>query len=88
MDIYIVVPVFNEQAFVEQSLTSLLNQTYAPKQLVVVDDGSTDNTVTIIRKLADTYPNVKLIKSDDASAHGAIKSEVHALTSRFPIYQD
>jgi glycine hydroxymethyltransferase len=30
----------------------------------------------------------RAIATDDASAHGAIKSEVHALTSRFPIYQD
>jgi glycine hydroxymethyltransferase len=30
---------------------------------------------------------VRAIKSDDAAAHAAIKAEVHALTSRFPIYQ-
>jgi glycine hydroxymethyltransferase len=29
----------------------------------------------------------RAIATDDASTHGAIKSEVHALTSRFPIYQ-
>jgi glycine hydroxymethyltransferase len=29
----------------------------------------------------------RAIKTDDAATHAAIKSEVHALTSRFPIYQ-
>ena len=29
----------------------------------------------------------RAIKTDDASAHAAIKSEVHALTARFPIYE-
>jgi len=29
----------------------------------------------------------RAIKTDDATAHAAIKSEVHALTARFPIYQ-
>jgi glycine hydroxymethyltransferase len=29
----------------------------------------------------------RAIKTDDAAAHAAIKSEVHALTARFPIYQ-
>jgi glycine hydroxymethyltransferase len=29
----------------------------------------------------------RAIKTEDATAHAAIKSEVHALTSRFPIYQ-
>ena len=67
MDISIVVPVFNEEAFVKQALTSLLNQTYPAKQLVVVDDGSTDNSVAIIRKLAEAHPNLKLITSGNAS---------------------
>jgi glycine hydroxymethyltransferase len=29
----------------------------------------------------------RAIKTDDAATHGAIKTEVHALTARFPIYQ-
>ena len=85
MDISIVVPVFNEEAFVEQSLTSLLNQTYPAKQLVVVDDGSTDNSVVIIRKLADAYPNLKLITSDKASTHAPGEKVVRAFMRGFDV---
>ena len=88
MDISIVVPVFNEEAFVEKSLTSLLNQTYAPKQLVVVDDGSTDNTVAIIRKLANAHPSVKLITSDDASVHAPGEKVVRAFRRGFDALSD
>ena len=85
MDISIVVPVFNEEAFVKQSLTSLLNQTYPAKQLVVVDDGSTDNSVVIIRKLADAYPNLKLITSDKASTHAPGEKVVRAFMRGFDV---
>ena len=88
MDISIVVPVFNEEAFVEKSLTSLLNQTYAPKQLVVVDDGSTDNTVAVIRKVADANPSVKLITSDDASVHAPGEKVVRAFRRGFDALSD
>jgi glycosyltransferase involved in cell wall biosynthesis len=88
MDISIVVPVFNEEAFVEQSLISLLNQTYAPKQLVVVDDCSTDNSVAIIRKLADAHSNVKLITSDGASAHAPGEKVVRAFRRGFDSLSD
>ena len=83
MDISIIVPVFNEEAFVKQSLTSLLNQTYPAKQLVVVDDGSTDNSVDIVRKLAAANPNLKLITSDKASAHAPGEKVVRAFMRGF-----
>ena len=83
MDISIVVPVFNEEAFVKQALTSLLNQTYPAKQLVVVDDGSTDNSVAIIRKLAEAHPNLKLITSGNASSHAPGEKVVRAFMRGF-----
>ena len=83
MDISIVVPVFNEEAFIKQALTSLLNQTYPAKQLVVVDDGSTDNSVSIIRKLAHVHPNLKLITSDKASTHAPGEKVVRAFRRGF-----
>ena len=83
MNISIVVPVFNEEAFIKQALTSLLNQTYPAKQLVVVDDGSTDNSVSIIRKLAHVHPNLKLITSDKASTHAPGEKVVRAFRRGF-----
>jgi glycosyltransferase involved in cell wall biosynthesis len=42
--ITVVVPVYNAEAFVEESLTAVLSQTRPPDEVVVVDDGSTDGT--------------------------------------------
>ena len=85
MDISIIVPVFNEEAFIKQSLTSLLNQTHPAKQLVVVDDGSTDNSVAIIRSLADIHPNLTLIATDEPSTYAPGEKVVRAFMRGFNV---
>lgn len=52
----VVVPVYNTGKYLEKCLDSLVNQTLAELELVVVDDGSTDNSPEIIRRYAEQYP--------------------------------
>jgi len=48
----VVVPVFNGERFLREALQSIVAQTLAPMETIVVDDGSTDSSVTIARGLA------------------------------------
>ncbi len=57
MKISVVIPVHNEQDYIEACIKSLLNQTRLPDEIIIVDNNSTDNTVQIVQK----YPQVKLI---------------------------
>lgn len=50
MKISIIMPVFNEEKFLQKSLPALMQQTRLPDQIIVVDDGSTDNSASIIAK--------------------------------------
>lgn len=45
-------PVFNSASYLEQAITSILNQTYTDIELIIIDDGSTDNSCSIIQKYA------------------------------------
>lgn len=47
----IVVPSFNQAAFIEETLRSILSQDYRPLEVLVIDGGSTDGTVDILRRL-------------------------------------
>ena len=53
----VVVPVYNGDCSLAQTLDSVLQQDYDSYELVVVDDGSTDTSGEIIRDYARRYPN-------------------------------
>ena len=46
-----IVPVFNGEQYVQQALESIHSQTYWPLEIIVVDDGSTDNTKAVVQNL-------------------------------------
>ena len=52
--ISILLPAYNAAMYIEETISSLLSQTFADFELVIVDDGSTDNTVSIIRSFSDS----------------------------------
>lgn len=57
----VVIPAFNAAQFVSATLQSVLSQTYANFEVVVVDDCSADETVNIVRSFGERDPRIKLI---------------------------
>ena len=60
MKISIIVPVYNSSKYLNRCLDSLINQTYKNLEIIIVDDGSTDDSLDIIKKYSIKYG--KLIK--------------------------
>ncbi len=55
-DVSVVVPCYNHSEFVERCLRSIFAQTHQPEKLFVINDGSTDNSAEIIRKVLKDCP--------------------------------
>lgn len=53
---------FNHENFVQQAIHSVLNQTYKNIELIVINNGSLDNSQDVITKIADKNPSIKYIK--------------------------
>lgn len=66
--ISIVLPVYNAERYLNECLYSILNQTYPNFELIVVNDGSTDNSVDVINRYKDK--RIKIIENE----HDFIKS--------------
>lgn len=56
MNVSVFVPSYNHAPFVEQTLRSIFAQTYAPEKLIVIDDGSKDESVEIIKRVLRSCP--------------------------------
>ena len=50
----VVIPVFNGERFLREAVQSVLDQQYAPLEIIIVDDGSTDGTATVAQSLPET----------------------------------
>ena len=60
----IIIPSFNKDNYISQTLTSIENQSYQDWEVVVVDDGSTDNSMKIIEEFCDRDMRFKLLRRD------------------------
>src|SRR5687768_17048649 len=56
---------YNQASFVEESIRSVLNQTYKNIQLIVVDDASTDDSIHVIRKLKEENAAIEILALPD-----------------------
>ncbi len=62
MRVSVIVNVFNGEAHLREAIDSVLAQTMSELELLVVDDGSTDNTAEIVKQFMSTDPRVKLLQ--------------------------
>ncbi len=67
--ISVIIPAFNEKDYIAKTITAILLWPVAP-EIIVVDDGSTDNTKIIVNELKDVYDNIKLITLQKNSGKG------------------
>ena len=68
--IAVVIPLYNHAAYVGDAIRSVLAQTRAVDKIVIVDDGSTDDSVEIVRAFAE--PRIELSTQSNAGAHAAL----------------
>ena len=62
--ISIVTTCYNLEDYIEDCLVSLINQSYENLEIIVVNDCSTDNSLSIIKKIADKDSRIKIINND------------------------
>ena len=60
----IIVPTYNREQYISRAVQSILRQTYDKYEVIVVDDGSTDNTQEIVKKLQEKDDRIRYIVSE------------------------
>ncbi len=82
--ISIIIPVFNAEKYLEKCLSTVLNQTYKNIEIIVVDDGSTDNSAAILKQ----YPQLIYHYQENSGQGIARNIGIQLATSDFIVFVD
>ena len=72
----IVIPVYNAEKYLEKAIDSCLNQTYSNKEIITVNDGSTDNTSEVLSSYSD---KISVINQKNTGIAGALNTGIRAM---------
>lgn len=67
----VIVPIYNTEKFLHQCVGSILNQTLKDITIILVDDGSTDNSGSICDEYAERYDNIHVVHQKNMGLYGA-----------------
>jgi glycosyltransferase involved in cell wall biosynthesis len=81
----IVIPCFNRENYIETAVNSALEQTYKNIEVIVVDDGSTDNSLEVLSQYED---KISLITQENKGVSAARNTGISAVNGEFIIFLD
>ncbi len=83
MEISVVMPVWNMAGSLERSVATILNQTYRDFELIVVDDGSTDETPQILARLASSDRRIQLFHQANSGIVAALNRGIREASGKY-----
>ncbi|WP_247917235.1 glycosyltransferase family 2 protein [Streptococcus oralis] len=86
--ISVIVPVYNVEAYLERCVESILQQTYAHFELILINDGSTDSSGQICDHLASQYGNIKAHHIENAGVSNARNMGIQLATGSWVTFID
>jgi glycosyltransferase involved in cell wall biosynthesis len=86
MRISVVLPVYNRARYVGEAIDSVLGQTRAPDELIVVDDGSTDDSIAVVERFA--RPGVRILRRENGGIGAARNTGLAAVTGDLVAFID
>lgn len=86
--ISIIIPVYNVEEYLEQTIESILNQTLKDFELILIDDGSTDSSQDILKRYSDEYDKIKVIYQKNSGPSRARNRGIEAASGEYITFAD
>lgn len=84
----VIIPIFNSQAYLKECLNSIVEQTYMKLEIIMVNDGSTDDSLAICREYEEKYKNFIVIDSTNCGVSTARNKGINKATGKYIQFVD
>lgn len=88
MEISVIVPVYNSEKYISRCIKSVLKQTYRDWQLILVDDGSIDDSLSVLKKYENLDSRIVVIHQDNAGPGMARNAGIANATGEYIVFLD
>lgn len=85
--ISVIVPIYNVEEYLDKCIQSLINQTYSNLEIILVNDGSTDNSLRICKKY-ESYPNILICNKKNGGLSDARNFGLDKATGNYICFVD
>lgn len=82
----VVIPMYNTENYIKQCVNSLVNQTYKNIEIIIVNDGSTDSSLSIVSEFCDE--RIHIINQQNSGVYLARKKGIEAATGKYIMFVD
>lgn len=86
--ISIIIPAFNSEIYISRCISSILQQKYPDFEIIIVNDGSVDNTRCIIERYVKECNNIKYIEQENHGVSAARNNGLKQATSEYVMFLD
>jgi glycosyltransferase involved in cell wall biosynthesis len=87
-EISVILPTFNRRKKILRAIDSVINQSYNNFELIVVDDGSTDNTGRVINPLLNNFPNIKYLYHSNRGTANSLNAGIMLAEGKYITFID
>lgn len=84
----IIVPVYNVQEYIKDCINSIICQTYKELEIILVDDGSSDNSLQICKDMAQKDNRIVVLSQLNSGVVNARKNGVNRATGKYIMFVD
>ena len=88
MKVSIIVPVYNGQEYIEQCINSIINQTYTNLEIIVINDGSIDNTINILKYFETKDSRIRIIDKENTGVSDSRNIGIIESTGQYISFAD
>lgn len=88
IDFSIIIPVYNTERYIEETVESIIQQKNINLEIILVDDGSTDNSQFVCNKLESKYSNIRTVFQKNKGAPSARNAGFQLSRGKYIIYFD